>query len=42
MREDTFMPTQYEIFAGLDVDKRNITVIFTSHQGLHPIAAHAL
>ena len=34
MREAQFIPTQYDIFAGLDVDKKSISVTFTSHQGL--------
>jgi transposase len=29
----TFIPTEYDIFAGLDVDKRSISVTFTNHQG---------
>jgi transposase len=34
MREDAFIPTEYDIFAGLDVDKKSISVTFTNHQGL--------
>ena len=34
MRDTTFVPTDYDIFAGLDVDKRSISVTFTDHQGL--------
>ncbi len=29
----TFIPTDYDVFAGLDVDKRSISVTFTNHQG---------
>jgi len=30
----TFIPRDYDVFAGLDVDKRSISVTFTDHQGL--------
>jgi len=33
MRDKTFVPTDYDVFAGLDVDKKSISVTFTSHQG---------
>jgi transposase len=33
MREQTFIPARYDVFAGLDVDKRSIAVTFTTHQG---------
>jgi transposase len=33
MRGKTFIPREYDIFAGLDVDKRSISVTFTNHQG---------
>jgi transposase len=33
MRDQTFIPMDYEVFAGLDVDKRSISVTFTTHQG---------
>jgi transposase len=33
MKGQTFKPTDYEVFAGLDVDKRSISVTFTHHQG---------
>jgi hypothetical protein len=33
MRGQTFIPRNYEVFAGLDVDKRSISVTFTDHQG---------
>jgi transposase len=33
MRDKTFVPTDYDVFAGLDVDKRSISVTFTDHQG---------
>ena len=34
MRSNTFVPRDYDVFAGLDVDKRSISVTFTDHQGL--------
>ncbi len=33
MRGNSFVPTDYDVFAGLDVDKRSISVTFTEHQG---------
>jgi transposase len=33
MKGSTFKPTDYEVFGGLDVDKRSISVTFTNHQG---------
>src|SRR6266576_2175765 len=33
MKGQTFTPTDYEVFAGLNVDKRSISVTFTNHQG---------
>jgi len=33
MRGKTFTPTDYDVFAGLDVDKRSISVTFTNNQG---------
>ncbi|MGH7930457.1 MAG: IS110 family transposase [Candidatus Binatia bacterium] len=33
MRSETFIPRDYDIFAGLDVDKRSISVTFADHQG---------
>ncbi|MGH7218839.1 MAG: IS110 family transposase [Nitrospiraceae bacterium] len=33
MKSQTFKPTDYDVFAGLDVDKRSISVTFTNHQG---------
>jgi transposase len=33
MREETFVAADYDVFAGLDVDKRSISVTFTGHQG---------
>lgn len=33
MRGDSFIPTEYDIFGGLDVDKKSIAVTFTNHQG---------
>ena len=34
MGSQTFIPREYEVFAGLDVDKKSISVTFTDHQGL--------
>ena len=34
MNSAAFIPMEYDIFAGLDVDKRRIAVTFTGHQGL--------
>lgn len=34
MQSAAFIPMEYDIFAGLDVDKRRIAVTFTSHQGV--------
>ncbi len=34
MRSETFIPRDYDIFAGLDVDKQSISVTFADHQGL--------
>lgn len=33
MRDKTFVPQEYDVFGGLDVDKRSISVTFMSHQG---------
>ncbi|HEV8341104.1 MAG TPA: IS110 family transposase [Candidatus Binatia bacterium] len=33
MRGKTFIPADYDLFAGLDVDKKSISVTFTDHQG---------
>jgi transposase len=33
MRGKTFIPQNYDVFAGLDVDKKSISVTFTNHQG---------
>jgi transposase len=33
MKGNTFSPTEHDIFAGLDVDRKSISVTFTSHQG---------
>src|SRR5438552_4732425 len=32
MKEKAFMPQEYDVFAGLDVDKKSISVTFSSHQ----------
>src|SRR5688572_7474541 len=34
MGNQTFIPRDYDVFAGLEVDKRSISVTFTDHQGL--------
>jgi len=34
MRSEAFIPRDYDIFAGLDVDKRSISVTFADHAGL--------
>jgi transposase len=34
MRGTTFIPQDYDVFAGLDVDKRSLSVTFTNHQGV--------
>jgi hypothetical protein len=28
-----FIPREYEVFAGLDIDKKSMSVVFTDHQG---------
>ena len=33
MRGKTFKPIEYDVFCGLDVDKRSLSVSFTNHQG---------
>lgn len=33
MSSKAFVPRDYDVFAGLDVDKRSISVTFTNHQG---------
>jgi len=33
MSSKAFIPRDYEVFAGLDVDKKSISVTFTNHQG---------
>ena len=33
MRETTFIPPEYDVFAGLDVSKKSIAASFTSHHG---------
>jgi transposase len=34
MRGTTFIPQEYDVFAGLDVDKRSISATFASHAGV--------
>jgi transposase len=33
MKGEAFVPRDYDVFAGLDVDKRSISVTFSNHQG---------
>jgi len=33
MRNKAFVPRDYDVFGGLDVDKKSISVTFTNHQG---------
>jgi transposase len=33
VRDRTFVPQDYDVFGGLDVDKRSISATFTNHQG---------
>ena len=33
MESQTFVPRDYDVFAGLDVDKKSISATFTDHQG---------
>ena len=33
MRDKTFVPQDYDVFGGLDVDKKSISATFTNHQG---------
>ena len=33
MRDKTFIPQEYDVFAGLDVNKKSIAATFTSQQG---------
>ena len=32
MESQPFIPREYDVFSGLDVDKRSISVTFTDHQ----------
>lgn len=34
VRGKTFIPQDYDVFAGLDVDKRSLWVTFSNHQGV--------
>jgi transposase len=34
MRGNSFIPTEYDIFTGLDVSKKSIAVTFTNHRGV--------
>jgi hypothetical protein len=41
MKEQTFVAREFEIFGGLDVDKKSIAVTFMSHQeSCSPSACH--
>ena len=42
MGSQTFIPRDYDVFAGLDVDKKSISVTFTDHQGLLKSLTHAV
>ena len=33
MRDTTFIPQEYDVFAGLDVSKKSIAATFTNHHG---------
>src|SRR6266536_1555799 len=33
MRNKTIVPREYDVFAGLDVDKKSIAATFSGHQG---------
>ena len=33
MSGTTFIPMEYDVFAGLNVDKRSISVTFSNHKG---------
>ena len=33
MRDTTFIPQEYDVFAGLDVSKKSIAATFMSHRG---------
>ena len=33
MRNNAFVPSDYDVFSGLDVDKRSMSVTFSNHQG---------
>jgi len=33
MRNENFCAPDYDLFGGLDVDKRSLSVTFTNHQG---------
>jgi hypothetical protein len=34
MKEQNFVPREFDIFGGLDVDKKSIAVTFMNHQGV--------
>ena len=34
MREQNFVAREFDVFGGLDVDKKSIAVTFMSHQGV--------
>jgi hypothetical protein len=42
MGVETFIPRDYDVFAGLDVDKKSISVTFTRSSGIAEVDAHAL
>jgi hypothetical protein len=42
MKEQNFVPREFDIFGGLDVDKKSIAVTFMSHQRKTPVLQHAV
>ena len=34
MKEQNFVPREFDIFGGLDVDKKSIAVTFMNHEGV--------
>jgi hypothetical protein len=34
MKEQNFVPREFDVFGGLDVDKKSIAVTFMNHQGM--------
>ena len=42
MGTQAFIPRDYDVFAGLDVDKKSISVTFSDHQGFLKVVEHAV